>query len=108
MRFRLVKADVELRLLKTTLKRTEALAEKRISAQKELIAQQSGYRKGLSELAGVKRQFQILDVSEQTLGKILHDSGETAILSLLHADDLDSATLAVSYTHLTLPTTPYV
>ena len=100
MRFRLVKADVELRLLKTTLKRTEALAEKRISAQKELIAQQSGYRKGLSELAGVKRQFQILDVSEQTLGKILHDSGETAILSLLHADDLDSATLVKKYAML--------
>ena len=36
MRFRLVKADVELRLIETTLKRTEALAEKRISAQKEL------------------------------------------------------------------------
>ena len=100
MRFRLVKADIELGLLKTTLKRTEALTEKRISAQKELIAQQAEYRKGRSELADAKRQFQILDVSEQTLEKILHDSGETAILSLLNADELDSETLLEKYSIL--------
>jgi multidrug efflux pump subunit AcrA (membrane-fusion protein) len=100
MRFRLVKADVELQLLRTTLKRTEALAEKRISAQKELIAQQAEYRKRQSELAGAKRQFQILDVSEQTLEKILHDSGETAILSLLNADELDAEALLEKYAML--------
>ena len=97
MRFRLVKADVELQLIQTTLKRTEALAEKRISAQKELIAQQSEYRKGQNELADAKRQFQILNVSEQTLEQILHDSGETAILSLLNADELDAEVLLEKY-----------
>lgn len=90
MRFRLVKADVELRLQKATLKRTETLAEKRISAQKEVIAQQAEFRKGKSELADAKRQFQILGVSEQTLEKILLDGGETPILSLLGIDTLDS------------------
>ena len=100
MRFRLVKADVELRLLKTTLKRTEALTEKRISAQKELIAQQAAHRKGRSELANAKRQFQILDVSEQTLEKIFHDSGETAILSLLNANELDAEVLLEKYSML--------
>ena len=83
MRFRLVKADVELRLLETTLKRTQALAEKRISAQKELISQQTAYRKGQNELVDAKRQFQILGIREQILEKILHDAGETPILSLL-------------------------
>ena len=97
MRFRLVKADVELQLIETTLKRTEALAEKRISAQKELIAQQSEYRKGQNELADAKRQFQILNVSEQALEQILHDSGETAILSLLDADELDPEVLLEKY-----------
>lgn len=97
MRFRLVKADVELQLIATTLKRTEALAEKRISAQKELIAQQSAYRKGQNELADAKRQFQILNVSEQTLEQILHDNGETAILSLLDADELDTEVLLKKY-----------
>lgn len=97
MRFRLVKADVELQLIETTLKRTEALAEKRISAQKELIAQQSAYRKGQNELSDAKRQFQIFNVSEQTLGQILHDSGETAILSLLDADELDAEVLLEKY-----------
>ena len=85
-RFRLVKADVELRLLEATLKRIETLAEKRISAQKELIAQQVEYRKGKSELADAKRQFQMLGISEQTLEKILRDGGETPILSLLETD----------------------
>ena len=97
MRFRLVKADVELQLRKTTLKRTEALAEKRISAQKELIAQEAEYRKAQNELADAKRQFQILDVSEQTLEKILHGSRETAILSLLNADELDTKSLLEKY-----------
>lgn len=100
MRFRLIKADVELRLLKTTLKRTEALAEKRISAQKELIAQQTEYKKGQNELVDAKRQFQILGVSEQMLEQILHDSGETAILSLLNADALDSETLLEKFSIL--------
>ena len=97
MRFRLVKADVELQLIETTLKRTEILAEKRISAQKELIAQQSAHRKGQNELADAKRQFQILNVSEQTLEQILHDSGETAILSLLDADELDAEVVLEKY-----------
>ena len=97
MRFRLVKADLELQLIETTLKRTEVLAEQRISAQKELIAQQAEYKKGRSELADAKRQFQILDVSEQTLEKILQDSGETAILSLLNADELDAEALLGKY-----------
>ena len=97
MRFRLVKADLELQLIETTLKRTEVLAEQRISAQKELIAQQAEYRKGRSELADAKRQFQIFDVSEQTLEKILQDSGETAILSLLNADELDAEALLGKY-----------
>ena len=90
MRFRLVKADVELRLLEVTLKRTETLAEKRISAQKEVIAQQAEYKKGKNELADAKRQFQILGVSERTLTEILRDGGEAPILSLLGIDTLDS------------------
>ena len=90
MRFRLAKADVELQLLGATLKRTETLAEKRISAQKEVIAQQAEYRKGKSELADAKRQFQILGVSDEILTKILRDDGETPILSLLGVDTLDS------------------
>jgi len=97
MRFRLVKADIELQLIETILKRTEALAEKRISAQKELIAQQAEYRKGQNELADAKRQFQILNISEQTLEQILHDSGETAILSVLDADELDPEVLLEKY-----------
>ena len=97
MRFRLVKADVELRLIETTLKRTEALAEKRISAQKELVAQEAEYRKGENELVDAKRQFQILDVSEQTLEKILNGNRETAILSLLNANELDTESLLDKY-----------
>ena len=100
MRFRLVKADIELQLIETTLKRTEVLAEKRISAQKELIAQQAEYRKGHSELADAKRQFQILDVSKQTLDKILHDSGETAILSLMTGNELEAEALLEKYAML--------
>ena len=97
MRFRLVKADVELQLIETTLKRTETLTEKRISAQKELIAQQAEYRKGKNELADAKRQLQILNVSEQTLETILQNNGETAILSLLDADELDAEVLLEKY-----------
>jgi len=97
MRFRLVKADVELQLLDSTLKRIKTLTEKRISAQKELIAKQAEYKKAKNELADAKRQFHILGISEQTLEKILHDNGETPILSLLDTDRLDSETLLERY-----------
>lgn len=100
MRFRLVKADVELQLIATTLHRTQVLTEKRISAQKELIAQQTEYRKAHSELSDAKRQFQILNISEQTLEKILQDEGETEILSLLGADELDAENLLTKYAML--------
>ena len=100
MRFRLVKADVELRFIETTLKRTEALAEKRISAQKELVAQAAEYRKAQNQLAAAKRQFQILGVSEQTLERILDGSRETAILSLLNADALGTNALLEKYAML--------
>ena len=100
MRFRFVKADVELRLLEATLKRTEALAEKRISAQKELITQRSAYEKGRTELTDAKRQFQIFGVSEQTLSKILQDGGETSILSLLDVDELNREALLEKYAML--------
>ncbi|RKU06656.1 hypothetical protein C6503_25440 [Candidatus Poribacteria bacterium] len=90
MRFRLVKADVEHLLLDSTLKRIKTLTEKRISAQKELIAKQAEYKKAKNELADAKRQFQVLGISEQTLEKILRDNGETPILSLLDTDRLDS------------------
>lgn len=83
MRFRLIKAHVELQLLENTLTRIKTLAEKRISAQKELIAKQAEHKKAKNELADVKRQFQILGIGEEMLEKILHDSGETPILSLL-------------------------
>ena len=96
MRFRLVKADVERQLLETTLKRINTLTEKRISAQKELIAKQAEYKKAKNELADAKRQFQILGISEQTLEKVLHDNGEAPILSLLGIDKLDSRDEATS------------
>lgn len=83
MRFRLIKAQVELQLLENTLTRIKTLAEKRISAQKELITKQAEHKKAKNELADVKRQFQILGIGEEMLEKILHDSGETPILSLL-------------------------
>ena len=97
MRFRLVKADVEHQLLDSTLKRIKTLTEKRISAQKELIAKQAEYKKAKNELADAKRQFQILGISGQTLEKILHDDGEAPILSLLDTDRLDSETLLERY-----------
>ena len=90
MRFRLIKADVERQLLQTTLTRIKTLTEKRISAQKELIAKQAEYKKAKNEFVDAKRQFQILGTSEQTLEKILRDNGETPILSLLHTDGQDS------------------
>ena len=96
MRFRLVKADVEHQLIDSTLKRIKTLAEKRISAQKELIAKQAEYKKAKNELADAKRQFQILGISEQTLEKILRDSGETPIRSLLDTESLASRDEATS------------
>lgn len=108
MRFRLIKADVECRLSETTLKRTEMLAEKRISAQKELVTQQATYAKGRNELVDAKRQFQIMGVGEQTLEKILHDGGETPILSLLNADKLDTEVLLEKYAILSTESTALV
>ena len=102
MRFRLVKADVERTLLETTLKRTETLAEKQISARKELVAQQAKHKKGKNEFADVKRQFQILGINEQTLEKILRDGGETPILSLLGTECLDAATTVESTSEVLL------
>ena len=103
MRFRLIKAHVELQLLENTLTRIKTLAEKRISAQKELIAKQAEYKKAKNELADVKRQFQILGIGEETLRKILHDSGETPILALL-----DSETSLEKYAVLSEETTRLV
>lgn len=100
IRFRLITADVELRLLASTLKRTEALAEKRISAQKELITQQAAYQKGQSELVDAKRQFQIFGISEQILEKLIHDGGKTPILSLLDIDESRSEMLLEKYAML--------
>lgn len=108
MRFRLIKADVERHLSETTLKRTEMLAEQKISAQKELITQRAAYAKGQSELINVKRQFQIMGVGEQTLEKILHDGGETPILSLLGADKLDPDALLEKYAILSVEGTELV
>ncbi|MCG9134262.1 efflux RND transporter periplasmic adaptor subunit, partial [Candidatus Poribacteria bacterium] len=97
MRFRLIKADVELQLLEDTLQRTRTLAAQRISAQKELVAQQAAYKKAKNELSDAKRQFQILGLGEQTLENILRNNGETSILSLLDIDRLDSETLLEKY-----------
>ena len=86
MRVDLVKTDVERKLLENTLRRIESLTEMRISAQKELITQKAGYTKATHGFSGVKRQFHILGVSEQTLEKILSDDGTTPILTLLDTD----------------------
>ena len=86
MAISLVKADVELRLMETRLRRIKALAEKQISAKKELIERQAEYTQGKSTLAGVKRQFHLLGVSEQTIEMILSDGGKTPILSQLGMD----------------------
>lgn len=85
MRVELVKADVERRLLENTLRRIESLTEKRISAQKELIAKQAEYSKAIHAFAGAKRQFELLDVNKQTLAKILSNDGTTPILVLLNS-----------------------
>lgn len=98
MRFRLIKADVERQLLELPLNRIKNLVEKGISAQKELIAKQAEYKKAKNELADAKRQFHILDISEQTLEKILRDNADTSILSLLDIESLDSETLLKRYT----------
>ena len=108
MRFRLVKADVELRLSETTLKRTEMLAEKKISAQKELVRQRASYAKGQNELIAAKRQFQILGIGEQTLEKILRDGRETPVLSLLGADTLVPEALLEKYAILSMESTALV
>ncbi len=97
MRVRFVKADVELQLLENTLNRIKTLTEKRISAQKELIAKQADYRKAKNELADAEQQFQILGINEQTLEKVLRDSGKTPILSLLDTGDMDSEKLLKKY-----------
>lgn len=86
LRVDLVKADVEQRLLADTLARIEALTEKRISAQKELISQRAEYTKATNTFRGTKRQFQLLGVSEKTIQKILEDEGATPILALLNVD----------------------
>ena len=83
MRFDLIKVDIESKLVAKTLERIESLTEMRISAQKELIAQKAEYTKTSVALAGAKRQFQLLGVSEQTLKKILDDNGNTLVLTLL-------------------------
>ena len=90
MRFRLIKADIERQLLELPLTRIKTLTEKGISAQKELIAKQAEYKKAKNELAEAKRHFQIIGIDAQMLEKILRDSGETPILSLLDTDELDS------------------
>ena len=86
MRVDLVKSDVERKFLENTLRRIETLTEKRISAQKELIAQKAEYTKAINAFAGAKRQFQLLGVNNQMLEKILSDDGTTPILTLLNAD----------------------
>lgn len=92
MRVDLVKADVERKLLENTLARIEMLTEKRISAQKELIAQKAAYTKATNTFTGTKRQFQLLGISEETLEKILSDDGTTPILVLLNADSKSQPT----------------
>lgn len=108
MRFGLVKASVELQLSGVTLKRTEILAEKNISAQKELVLQRAVYAKAENELIDAKRQFQILGVDEQTLEKILHEGREIPILSLLGADKLDPEGLLEKYAILSVEGTELV
>ncbi len=108
MRFRLIKADVELQLLENTLQRIRTLTEQRISAEKELIAKEAEYKKAKNELADAKRQFQILDIDEQMLEKILRASGETPILSILNADKLNSETLLEKYAVLSEDATALV
>ncbi len=92
MRVDLVKADVERKLIEITLTRIKMLTEKSISAPKELIIQKAAYRKATNAFTGVKRQFKILGISEETLKKILSDDGTTPILVLLNADSKSQPT----------------
>ncbi len=87
MRIDYVKADVEMNLLANTLERIESLAAKRIPAHKELIAKKAEFSKAKKVVSGIKRQFQLLDVSNQTLDRILQDDGSTPILTLLNFDN---------------------
>ncbi len=92
MRVDLVKANVERKLLENTLARIEMLTEKRISAQKQLIAQKAAYTKANNAFAGAKQQFQLLGISEETLEKILSDDGTTPMLVLLNVDSKPQST----------------
>lgn len=84
MRVELIKADIERKLLENTLRRIESLTEMQISAQKELVAKRAEYNKATTAFAGVKRQFQLLGVSDQLLLKILDGTEKTSILTMLH------------------------
>lgn len=86
MRVDLIKANVELKLLENTLRRIESLTEKRISAQKELVARKAGYAKAINVFAGVKRQFLLLGINDKLLDDILDDDGDTPIITLLNTD----------------------
>lgn len=86
MRIDFVMAKVELDLLANTLERIENLTEKRISAHKELIAKKAEFSKAKKVVSGIKRQFQLLDVSNQTLDRMLQDDGSTPIITLLNSD----------------------
>ncbi|MCY4401838.1 MAG: efflux RND transporter periplasmic adaptor subunit [Candidatus Poribacteria bacterium] len=88
MRFDLIKADVDRKLLENMVRRTESLTEKRISAQKELISQKAAYRKAINTYNHGKREFQILGVNNQTLQEMLDDDGKTDILNLLEKDSM--------------------
>ena len=89
MRFDLIKADVERRLLENTLRRIESLTEKRISAKKDLIAQQAEYSKATNSFNNALRQFQLLGITDKTLQKILEDDGKTHILKLIQIDSIN-------------------
>ncbi|MCG9128937.1 efflux RND transporter periplasmic adaptor subunit [Candidatus Poribacteria bacterium] len=88
LRIDYVQADIEMNLLGNSLERIISLAEKRISAHKELIAKKAEFSKAKKVVSGIKRQFQLLGVSNQTLIKILQDDGSTPILTLLQSDKI--------------------
>lgn len=90
MRFDLIKADVERRLLENTLRRIESLTEKRVSAKKDLIAQQAEYSKATNSFNNALRQFQLLGITDKTLQKILEDDGKTQILKLLEQEGMNT------------------
>ena len=87
LRIDYVTADVEMNLLANSLERIESLVEKSISAHKELIAKKAEFSKAEKVVSGIKRQFQLLGVSNQTLRRILQDDGSTPILTLLNSDN---------------------